>query len=248
VGEIRGGVATGYVPDTQGSCIATVSGGVVTSTTDYYPYGEVASSTGTNPSPWGYIGLLGYFKDALNRLYVRARYLRNDLARWLTKDPLWPGQKAFGYVANLPTQYTDATGMALNLPCLKAAVVGFLVGLALCTLGWCLGCLVGGAGLCLGSGPGFPGCIVGVLQACWAFVCGEAVYACYSALLAATITIIVRCLSTPLPDPPPPTPMSRYDKCVNQCTYKNCYNLTGKDFRLCFREQKMFCSQPNYSC
>jgi RHS repeat-associated protein len=137
VGEIRGGIATGYVPDTQGSCIATVSGGVVTSTTDYYPYGEVASSTGTNPSPWGYIGLLGYFKDVLNRLYVRARYLRNDLARWLTKDPLWPSEPAYEYVRNLPILDIDPLGLS------STAVANCY---SACT--GCFACIVLGSLLC----------------------------------------------------------------------------------------------------
>jgi len=113
LGEIRGGVVTDYLPDTLGSCIGTVSSvGVVTSTTDYYPYGEVASSTGTNPSPWGFCGLLGYFADSLNRLYVRARVLRTDLTRWLTVDPLWPHEVAYQYVDLDPVIYSDSFGNA----------------------------------------------------------------------------------------------------------------------------------------
>ncbi|MBX3096224.1 MAG: hypothetical protein KF812_05125, partial [Fimbriimonadaceae bacterium] len=90
----------------------TDASGNVTSTTKYWPFGEVRTSTGTNPSPWGFVGTLGYFKDTLTRLYVRARTYRADLSRWVTVDPLWPFQPAFIYVEALPTVYMDPSGLA----------------------------------------------------------------------------------------------------------------------------------------
>ena len=110
--EIRGGVETEYTPDTLGNLIECHGpDGVSTYTADYWPYGEVRTSTGTNPSPWGFVGLLGYYTDALNFLYVRARYYRPQLTRWQTVDPLWPRQPKYGYCGGKPTYETDASGL-----------------------------------------------------------------------------------------------------------------------------------------
>ncbi len=48
-------------------------------------------------------GIWGYFKDVLDRLLrVRARLYRPNVPRWLTVDPLWPGQSGYGYVGGRP--------------------------------------------------------------------------------------------------------------------------------------------------
>lgn len=60
VEENRGGTIAKYVSDNLGSVVQTRnSSGAVTSTTEYWPYGEVRTTTGTNPSPWGFVGTLG---------------------------------------------------------------------------------------------------------------------------------------------------------------------------------------------
>jgi len=85
--ETRGGVTTRYLGDTLGSVIKTTdTSGNVTSTTTYWPFGEVRTQTGTNPSPWGFCGVWGYLTDAVSRMYVRARHYRADTSRWLTVD------------------------------------------------------------------------------------------------------------------------------------------------------------------
>ena len=111
--ENRGGVVSIYVPDTQGSTIGLVSSsGVLTDRWVYWPYGEVASRSGTNVTPLTWLGTLGYFLDALPKLfYVRARHLRADLARWLTVDPLWPEQPAYSYCGGKPSWVTDPSGL-----------------------------------------------------------------------------------------------------------------------------------------
>jgi RHS repeat-associated protein len=114
VQENRGGTVTKYVPDTLGSVIQTRDAtGAQTSTAHYWPFGEVRTSTGTNPSPWGFVGTYGYHTDAPARQYVRARYLRNDLSRWLTVDPLWNGFDPFGYTLD-PLVMIDPTGLRPN--------------------------------------------------------------------------------------------------------------------------------------
>ena len=112
VQENRGGAVTRYIADTLGSVIQTRdASGNQSSSTTYWPFGEVRTQTGTNPSPWGFCGIWGYFKDAASRFYVRLRTLRADLSRWVTVDPLWPGEPAYHYALNLPVQFNDPFGL-----------------------------------------------------------------------------------------------------------------------------------------
>ena len=117
VHENRGGVELDYVPDTLGSLAATIdSNQTFQFKADYWPYGEVASSTGSNPSSWGFVGLLGYFADIVSKLlYVRLRHLRPDLARWQTPDLLFPIEPSYAYVGLRPTGGTDPLGLGIEL-------------------------------------------------------------------------------------------------------------------------------------
>ena len=148
--ENRGGVETEYTSDTLGNLIECHGpDGVSTYTADYWPYGEVRTSTGTNPSNWGFVGLLGYYTDALNFLYVRARYYRPNLTRWQTVDPLWPRQLAYAYSKAEPVKYSDPSGLdpcggcnttrQCMISCLSSDFLPILLaGLAACVLiaGW----------------------------------------------------------------------------------------------------------------
>ncbi len=111
VHESRGGVESFYFPDTLGSLTTVRSAtGVKTYGAEYWPYGEIQTETGTNPSPWSFVGLYGYLRDTASRLYVRARHYRPGLARWQTVDPLWPDESAYGYVGNDPSRGVDPAG------------------------------------------------------------------------------------------------------------------------------------------
>ncbi len=111
VHESRGGVESFYFPDTLGSLTTVRSAtGVKTYGAEYWPYGEIQTETGTNPSPWSFVGLLGYLRDTASRLYVRARHYRPGLARWQTVDPLWPDESAYGYVNESPMETVDVQG------------------------------------------------------------------------------------------------------------------------------------------
>jgi RHS repeat-associated protein len=113
VHENRGGVETEYVPDTLGSVMMCRSAsGTTTYTADYWPYGEVATSAGANPSPWGFVGALGYYTDAASgSSYVRARYLQPAFARWLTVDLIAPELRAYIYADCSPCTLTDKLGL-----------------------------------------------------------------------------------------------------------------------------------------
>ena len=118
VSETRGGVESDYVHDTLGSTIGLMDNtGSMTDRWEYWPFGEVVSHTGSNPTPLTFLGVIGYFKDVLDKLYyVRARQLRADLARWLTVDPTWPSEPPFGYVDNNPTTLSDPSGLKPSGP------------------------------------------------------------------------------------------------------------------------------------
>ncbi len=142
VHENRGGVETEYIPDPLGSCIGCRSmSGVSTYGATYWPFGEIRSETGSNSSKWGFIGLLGYYRDFATLLYVRARFYKPDLGRWLTIDPLWPlFSQAYLYCKNSPGRYVDPSG--LN-------PLGFLVA---CGIAVGIG-LIKGIGSWLNNGP-----------------------------------------------------------------------------------------------
>ncbi len=113
VREVRNSVITRYVSDTLGSVVQTRnSAGTQTSSTEFWPFGEVWTSSGTNPSPWGFVGTLGYYADLASRLYVRARYYRTSLSRWMTVDSLWPDEAAYSYAHLMPVKLVDPTGFS----------------------------------------------------------------------------------------------------------------------------------------
>ncbi len=122
VREVRNSVSTRYVADPLGSVVQTrSSAGTQTSSTEFWPFGDVRTSSGTNPSPWGFVGTLGYYTDLASRLYVRARYYRTSLSRWMTVDPLWPNSNGYSYVDNAPSRFSDPTGLLKLVGCGTAA-------------------------------------------------------------------------------------------------------------------------------
>jgi RHS repeat-associated protein len=114
VSESRSSVVRDYMPDPLGSTAALLDGTQTkTDTWEYWPYGEVASRMGTSVTPFTFVGILGYFKDVLDKLfYIRARDLQPHYGRWLTEDPLWPDEPAYAYVHNNPVNLTDPNGLS----------------------------------------------------------------------------------------------------------------------------------------
>jgi RHS repeat-associated protein len=110
--EKRGASRYVYGVDPLGSVVHLLDSGMNRAGTYvYWPYGEVLSHTGAD-TPLQYVGNLGYYTATTNRLYVRARWLRPDLGRWMTEDPIGPGHLGdAGYVACRPSALTDASGL-----------------------------------------------------------------------------------------------------------------------------------------
>jgi RHS repeat-associated protein len=116
VAEKRAGDRSYFQHDALGNTIALISSGVVTGELSYWPTGEVRESIGTTSVPFKFGGALGYYLDSTARIYVRARYLRSTLSRWMTVDPWWPDESAYGYANGNPTTHTDPNGLA---PCVN---------------------------------------------------------------------------------------------------------------------------------
>jgi RHS repeat-associated protein len=103
-----------YVPDPLGSVNYLLDTSQnIAGTYVYAPYGEVLSHTGAN-TPMQFVGALGYQTQIANRTYVRHRYYRPDLGRWVTRDPIgfeggdW---NLYGYAGASPAWRVDATGL-----------------------------------------------------------------------------------------------------------------------------------------
>ena len=125
VAQERGGVRHQLVPDPLGSTVALYDdSGTKTDTFSYWPYGESSGRTGTTPTPFQYVGTLGYYRDASSREYVRARYLDMARGRWITEDPIFGSWLAEGiyspdetftnlyiYCDLQPTSIVDESGL-----------------------------------------------------------------------------------------------------------------------------------------
>ena len=115
MGESRNGVETEYVHDTQGNIIQCKdAAGNITYSAEYWPYGEVRTESGTNPSNWKYGGGNGYYTDSTSSLYIRTRYYRPIQGRWQSVDSLWPRESAYGYADGDPVTKIDRDGTQVS--------------------------------------------------------------------------------------------------------------------------------------
>lgn len=115
VSEKRGAARSFYGADPLGSTVAMYDlTGTTSDTFSYWPYGEVRASTGSTSTPFKFCGTWGYYRDTTGRLYVRARHYRENLARWKTRDPIWPRESAFQYTGSMPFS-PDPSGLKPKL-------------------------------------------------------------------------------------------------------------------------------------
>lgn len=104
VAEKRGGQHRVLTADPLGSVIdVRDASGTQLASYNFWPYGGLRTSTGAIANPWRFCGTWGYYFDGSD-YYVRARYYRPQLTRWLTADPLWPVEAVFSY-GNLQPQF-----------------------------------------------------------------------------------------------------------------------------------------------
>jgi len=112
VHENRGGTKSAFVADTLGSTTVVLDNtGTEIYGAQYWPYGETRSESGSNPSPWSFVGLRGYFADVISDIiYVRKRYLKVMTSQWLTTDSLWPDVAGYTCCESSPLDHFDPSG------------------------------------------------------------------------------------------------------------------------------------------
>ena len=104
------GAPTYFYTDQLGSVVmeADLSGSVI-GTQSYSAYGSLASSTGSDPTPFGYAG--GY-TDATGLIYLVHRYYDPSTGQFVSVDPLvsMTGE-AYGYTYDNPVNQYDPMGL-----------------------------------------------------------------------------------------------------------------------------------------
>jgi RHS repeat-associated protein len=82
----------------------------VTASRVYDAFGNVASSTGTFVSPFGYGGGFGYQEDGTGLKLLGHRLYDSSMGRFLTRDPIKDGRNWYVYCENDPINFYDDWG------------------------------------------------------------------------------------------------------------------------------------------
>lgn len=107
----------GYFMDALGSVTGLIdAAGSLVAQFLYEAYGASRQVYGSPVTPqFGWCGSWGYRTLSLaNALNVRARSYDARLSLWTTRDQLWPGERPYDYVHQLPTISVDITGMLVS--------------------------------------------------------------------------------------------------------------------------------------
>src|SRR5579862_9102407 len=113
VSELRSGTDSDYIHDSLGSLGYIVGpGGNISDRYLWWPYGDVLLHSGASATPFGFLGALGYYTDAVgSSIYVRVRHYNVESTAWLQVDPLYPQQLPFAYVGGASVSIADPSGM-----------------------------------------------------------------------------------------------------------------------------------------
>lgn len=86
IAEKRGGVRRLYVPDPLGNTVALLDNTQAkTDTFLFWPYGEVASRTGTTATQFQFLGCVGYYQAVSQLAHAHGSFLSRSSARWITE-------------------------------------------------------------------------------------------------------------------------------------------------------------------
>jgi RHS repeat-associated protein len=112
-----------YEPDALGSTDAlTDDAQAVTDRWAYRAFGSAVHVTGSDPTPFTWVGRLGYYADAETGLYQLGngtRYYDSHTAQFLSRDPIeFSGGDSdlYRYAANRPVALIDPSGLFPRLP------------------------------------------------------------------------------------------------------------------------------------
>jgi len=104
-----------YLVDFLGSVTGQVDGGGTASNfRRYKPLGPLLSGASVPRQGYGYTGNTGsrHLGILLAEQYNRRRIFTTWFKQWITRDPLWPEELAYGYVNGNPTTWVDPRGLA----------------------------------------------------------------------------------------------------------------------------------------
>src|SRR5205807_3160530 len=111
--ERRGSTSKFYHGDALGSTRGiTDSSQAITDTVRYDAFGMTVNRTGTNPTPFGFVGGAQYQTDSDSGLMLLGhRYYDASIGRFITRDPAHAGTNWFAYCANNPLNRADPLGL-----------------------------------------------------------------------------------------------------------------------------------------
>lgn len=112
VSEYRSSTSTFFHSALKNTDIQTGISEAITATQTYDAFGNVASSTGTFNSQFGYAGIFGYQADTDYDLkLVGHRYYDAQAGRFITRDPVKDGRNWYTYCSNRPIVLADPSGL-----------------------------------------------------------------------------------------------------------------------------------------
>jgi len=112
-----------YHADEQGSTLAlTDESGNVTDQYTYAPYGEVLLHSGTNSTPYQWLGALAVRNEGNRLYYMFNRYYSADMKRFISVDPkgIEGGYNLYAYGNLNPLFYADPFGLETMLSGIEA--------------------------------------------------------------------------------------------------------------------------------
>ena len=115
--SVAGGVVSYYLKDHLGSTRTLLSSdGTTAATYDYWPYGQVLATGGTDVTPFKFTG---HERDSESGLdFMPFRTYGSERLRFLQVDPAaekYPGLSPYAYAANNPLTFIDVRGDTLDV-------------------------------------------------------------------------------------------------------------------------------------
>ena len=121
VAQRKAGASHFYHFDGLGSTMELTDGAeATTDTLRYRAFGESLVATGTTAPRYRWVGKLGYYWQSDNGIaldYVRARWYRPRIGRWVSQDPLRQGTDQYVYATNDPARTQDPSGLTPTCDC-----------------------------------------------------------------------------------------------------------------------------------
>jgi RHS repeat-associated protein len=112
VAENDGGTERSYLSDLLGSTQALAdSGQSLTDTFDYWPFGEVQASIGSDETPYKFVGDRGIYDDGDELLFIQRRHYLPKFGRWTQRDFVTGDWTRYSYCGNDPINYFDDNGL-----------------------------------------------------------------------------------------------------------------------------------------